>query len=33
MLLAVGWTVAGTCPGPLAAMIGEGAGSSACRSP
>jgi uncharacterized protein len=24
MLFAVGWTVAGTCPGPVAAMIGEG---------
>lgn len=25
MLFAVGWTVAGTCPGPVAAMIGQGA--------
>ena len=24
MLFALGWTVAGTCPGPVAAMIGEG---------
>ena len=24
MLFAFGWTVAGTCPGPVAAMIGEG---------
>ena len=24
MLFAVGWTVAGTCPGPVAAMIGQG---------
>jgi uncharacterized protein len=24
MLMALGWTVAGTCPGPVAAMIGEG---------
>lgn len=24
MLFALGWTVAGTCPGPAAAMIGEG---------
>jgi uncharacterized membrane protein YedE/YeeE len=24
MLFARGWTVAGTCPGPVAAMIGEG---------
>lgn len=24
VLFAVGWTVAGTCPGPVAAMIGEG---------
>jgi uncharacterized membrane protein YedE/YeeE len=24
ILFAVGWTVAGTCPGPVAAMIGEG---------
>jgi uncharacterized membrane protein YedE/YeeE len=24
LLFAVGWTVAGTCPGPVAAMIGEG---------
>ena len=23
-LFAVGWTVAGTCPGPVAAMVGEG---------
>jgi uncharacterized membrane protein YedE/YeeE len=23
-LFAIGWTVAGTCPGPVAAMIGEG---------
>ena len=25
MLFAVGWTVSGTCPGPVAAMIGQGA--------
>jgi uncharacterized membrane protein YedE/YeeE len=24
ILFALGWTVAGTCPGPVAAMIGEG---------
>jgi uncharacterized membrane protein YedE/YeeE len=24
MLFALGWTVAGTCPGPVAAMIGQG---------
>jgi len=24
ILFAVGWTVAGTCPGPVAAMIGQG---------
>ena len=24
MLFALGWTVAGTCPGPVATMIGEG---------
>lgn len=24
MLFALGWTLAGTCPGPVAAMIGEG---------
>ena len=24
LLFALGWTVAGTCPGPMAAMIGEG---------
>jgi len=24
VLFAFGWTVAGTCPGPVAAMIGEG---------
>jgi uncharacterized membrane protein YedE/YeeE len=24
ILFAFGWTVAGTCPGPVAAMIGEG---------
>ena len=24
VLFAVGWTVAGTCPGPVAAMVGEG---------
>ena len=32
MLFTLGWTVAGACPGPVAAMIG-GAGWSACRSP
>ena len=24
VLFAIGWTVAGTCPGPVAAMVGEG---------
>ena len=24
ILFGIGWTVAGTCPGPVAAMIGEG---------
>jgi hypothetical protein len=24
VLFALGWTVAGTCPGPVAAMVGEG---------
>ena len=24
ILFAIGWTVAGTCPGPVAAMIGQG---------